>query len=69
VKFITDALLVKLQNRRTSKFQNLCENNLLVELEDTGNAIAHHISLTPMAVTCMAQQLNTLQNAFIHLLI
>jgi hypothetical protein len=41
VKCITDAMLVKVENRKASKFRTLQEENLLVELEDSGDVTSH----------------------------
>jgi hypothetical protein len=38
---MTDALLVKAENRKASKFQTLQVKNLLVELEDAGDVTSH----------------------------
>jgi hypothetical protein len=41
VKCIIDAFLVKIENRKASKFRILQEKNLLVELEDAGDITSH----------------------------
>jgi hypothetical protein len=46
VKCITDALLVKVENREASKFQTLQEKNLLVELEHAGDVKSHQSDST-----------------------
>jgi hypothetical protein len=41
VKCIIDALLVKVENRKVTKFRTLQEKNLLVELEDADDVTSH----------------------------
>jgi hypothetical protein len=66
VKCITDALLVKADNRKLVNSE-LCMKGSFVELEDAGDASSS--SLTPTSVTFMTQKMNTLQNGLIPLTI
>jgi hypothetical protein len=68
VKCIIDSLLVKVNNRKASKFRTLQEKNLLAELEDAGDVTSHQFD-SNVSDFYMAQELNTLQNGFIHLTI